>query len=388
MTNMTWRRHGWAVGGFLAAALGTTGCSRPGDTVRSDAAAPIAVRTATISMNDVADTFEAGGVVQAQTTATLTARILAPVREVRVSPGDRVRAGQVLIVLDGADLGAQARSARAAASAADQDITAATADQRAADAALVLARAVHARIEGLHARRSATPQELDEATAALHRAEANAAATAARARAAGSGVERARAAADAATTIASFATINAPFSGVVTEKLVEPGNMASPGVPLLRVEDTRAFRLEVRVDESRAARISRGDTVTVKLESGTAGAGDVVDGAVTEVSRAIDADTRAFLVKITLPDISTIRSGTFGRATFRGLPRRALTVPNGALIRRGQLTSVFVVENGIARVRFVRVSESEVLAGLAEGSIVIVGAPPSITDGRRVTGQP
>jgi hypothetical protein len=49
---------------------------------------------------------------------------------------------------------------------------------------------------------------------------------------------------------------------------------------------------------------------------------------------------------------------------------------------------VFVVENGIARVRFVRVSESEVLAGLAEGSIVIVGAPPSITDGRRVTGQP
>jgi multidrug resistance efflux pump len=57
--------------------------------------------------------------VQARTTATLTARILAPVREVRVAPGDRVRAGQVLLVLDGADLGAHARSARAAASAAD-----------------------------------------------------------------------------------------------------------------------------------------------------------------------------------------------------------------------------------------------------------------------------
>jgi RND family efflux transporter MFP subunit len=293
----------------------------------------------------------------------------------------------VLIVLDGADLGAQARSARAAASAADQDITAATADQRAADAALVLARAVHARIEGLHARRSATPQELDEATAALHRAEAGAAAAAARARAAGSGVERARAAADAATTIASFATINAPFSGVVTEKLVEPGNLASPGAPLLRVEDTRAFRLELRVDESRVTRISRGDTVTVKLETGTDD-DESVDGTVTEVSRAIDADTRAFLVKITLPDISRLRSGTFGRAMFRGLPRRALTVPNGALIRRGQLTSVFVVENGIARLRFVRVSESEVLAGLAEGNIVIIGAPPSVTDGRRVTVQP
>jgi RND family efflux transporter MFP subunit len=290
----------------------------------------------------------------------------------------------VLIVLDGADMSAQARSARAAAGAADHDIAAAAADQQAADAALALARAAHARIAGLHARRSATDQELDEATAALRRAEANAAGAAARARGAGSGLERARAAADAAATTASFARVTAPFDGVVTEKLVEPGNMAAPGAPLMRVEDIRAFRLDVRVDESRVAGISRGDTVRVRLDAAPAGDGKGVDGTVSEVSRAIDADARAFLVKIALPDAAGVRSGTFGRAVFQGPLRRALTVPSGALARRGQMTSVFVVEKGVARMRLVSVSGIEVLAGLAEGDVVVVGAPPSLTDGRRV----
>ena len=208
-------------------------------------------------MADIADTFEAGGVVQARTTATIMARILAPVREVRVAPGDRVRAGQVLIVLDGRDLAAHARSARAAALAADQGVTAAASEQQAADAALALARATHERIAGLHAKRSATAQELDDATGALRAAEARAAGAAARAQAAVSGVESARAASEAAGTTASFALITAPFDGVVTEKMVEPGNMAAPGTPLMRVEDTRGFRLDVRVDESRIGQIAR-----------------------------------------------------------------------------------------------------------------------------------
>jgi RND family efflux transporter MFP subunit len=383
MTNMIWRRRGYLSGLALAAGLAIPACSGHSETSAPDAGAPTGVKVATVSMNDVAEIFEAGGVVQARTTATLTARILAPIRQVRVAPGDRVRAGQVLILLDSADLGAQARSARAAASAADQDIAAMAADQQAADAALVLARAAHARIEGLHARRSATAQELDEATAALRRAEAQAIGTAARARGAGSGLERARATAEAAATTASFATITAPFDGVVTEKLVEPGNMAAPGAPLMRVEDTRGFRLDVRVDESRAARISRGDTVRVLLDAGGAG-NEAIDGAVTEVSRAVAADTRTFLVKIALPETAAMRSGTFGRAVFRGPTRRALTLPPDALVRRGQMTSVFVVDNGVARMRLVSVSGTEVLAGLSEGDVVIVGAPPTVTDGRRV----
>jgi RND family efflux transporter MFP subunit len=312
------------------------------------------------------------------------ARILAPVREVRVAPGDRVRAGQVLVVLDGTNLAALTRSARAAAMAADQNVAAATSERQAAEAAVTLARATHERIADLHARRSATAQELDDATGALQGAEARAAGAVARAQAAVSGVESARAASEAAGATESFALITAPFDGVITEKMVEPGNMAAPATPLMRLEDTRGFRLDVRVDESRIRQISPGAIVPVSLDSGSAGGTTTVSGTVTEIARAVDTDAHAFLVKIALPDAAGRYSGAFGRAHFRGQARRALTVPDSALIRRGQVTSVFVVEDGTARVRLVNMSDTEVLAGLSEGDVVILAPPPSVTDGRRV----
>jgi 4-hydroxy-3-methylbut-2-en-1-yl diphosphate synthase IspG/GcpE len=153
----------------------------------------------------------------------------------------------------------------------------------------------------------------------------------------------------------------------------------------MRLEDTRGFRLDVRVDESRIGQIALGSTVPVSLDSGTGEAPTTVSGTVAEIGRAVDADARAFLVKIALPDTPGLRSGTFGRATFRGHARRALTVPAGALVHRGQVTSVFVVEKGVAHVRLVNVSGTEVLAGLSERDVVIVAAPPAVTDGRRVT---
>jgi multidrug efflux pump subunit AcrA (membrane-fusion protein) len=365
---------------LMSAAL--AGCSaRQAAAAPADAAEPIAVTIAPVAMTDVAGAIDSGGVVQARTTATVAARILAPVREVRVSPGDHLREGQTLIVLDGEDLAAVARGARSAAIAAEQGSKAAAAELQAAEAGLALARASHDRVASLQARRSATAQELDEATATLRSADARVAGASARALQAASAVESARAASDQARTTASFTTIAAPFDGMVTGKMVEPGNMASPGMPLLRLEDTRGFRLEVRVDESRIGQIRNGDSVPVFLGTGATS----IKGTVVEVSRAVDADARAFLVKIALPDARGLRSGEFGKARFGGTPRRALTIPSSAIVRRGQLTSVFVVDQGIARVRLVNLSESEVLAGLTESEVVILSPPAGVTDGRRVS---
>jgi len=122
-----------------------------------------------------------GGVVHARTTATIMARLMAPVRAVTVSPGDRVRKGQVLVVLDSNDLAAGARAARSAALATEQESAAAAAERDAAEARLALAHASHNRIAALQARRSATAQELDEAVAALRSAEAGVAGAFARA---------------------------------------------------------------------------------------------------------------------------------------------------------------------------------------------------------------
>jgi multidrug efflux pump subunit AcrA (membrane-fusion protein) len=374
-----------AAASSVVLSLAVWACSNRAPMTASGDEPAIPVTIAKVTMADVADTFEAGGVVQARTTATIMARIQAPVREVRVAPGDRVRAGQVLIVLDGGDLAAQARSAQAAALAASHGVIAAASEQEAAEAALTLARAMHARIAGLHAKRSATAQELDAAISALQAAEARAAGAAARAQAAQSTVESARAASEAAGATESFARITAPFDGIVAEKLVEPGNMAAPGTPLIRLEDTRGFRLDVRVDQSRIDQIAVDAAVAVSLDSGTGGVTTTVNGTVAEIGRAVEADARAFLVKITLPHAAGLRSGLFGRARFGGPPRRALTVPAAALARHGQVTSVFVVEEGIARLRLVNVAGTEVLAGLSDGDVVIVAAPPAVIDGRRVT---
>jgi RND family efflux transporter MFP subunit len=373
------------VAGVTAALLmsgAQAGCSARGAAAaRADASEPIAVTIAAVAMRDVTSAIDSGGVVQARTTATITARLLAPVREVLVSPGNRVSKGQLLVVLDGADLAAGARAARAAAVAAEQGSKSAAADVLAAEAGLALARASHDRIAGLQIKRSATAQELDEATAALRSAEARVAGALARALQAASAVESARAAADQAAATDSFARIAAPFDGIVTEKMVEPGNMASPGAPLLRLEDTRGFRLAVRVDESRVGEIQSGDSVPVFIGTATGS----IEGTVVEVSRAVDADARAFLVKIALPDAAGLRSGQFGKARFGGTRRRALTIPSSAVVQRGQLTSVFVVDNGVARLRLVNLNASEVLAGLAESEVVILSPPAGVRDGRRVS---
>jgi multidrug efflux pump subunit AcrA (membrane-fusion protein) len=363
---------------LLSAAL--AGCAaHAADAAPADAAA-IPVAVAAVTMRDVAVAIDAGGIVQARTTATIAARILAPVRDVRVRPGDRVRSGQTLVVLDARDLAAAAWAARAAALAAERGSQAAAADLKAADADLTLARASHDRIAGLAATRSATAQELDDALAALRSAEARVDGASARASQASAAAEGARAASNQAGTTASFTTLTAPFDGIVTETIAEPGNMAAPGAPLLRLEDTRGFRLEIRLDESRAVHMRHGDRVPVFLGTATT----AVEGTVDEISRAVDADARALLVKIALPGIQGLRSGEFGKARFRGPTRPALTIPPSAIVRRGQLASVFVADAGVARVRLVDVREGEVLAGLAEAEVVILSPPAGLADGDRI----
>lgn len=365
------------------------GCGAPSrsSSQEGDTAAPIAVRTAVVAETEITDTFEAGGVVESRTAAVVAARVMAPIAAVRTTAGERVRAGQVLVELDGRDLTAGARSAAAAATETRDGAAAAEADARAAEAALALARATHGRIAGLHAKGSATAQELDEATAALAAGEARAAGATARARQSQAAIERAAAASEAATATAAFLRVTAPFDGLVTETLVEPGSMAIPGLPLVRLEDPRSYRLKVRLDESRIRQVRPGAPIDVQMD-GPDGQPTNVAGTVVEVSRAVDAGSRSFLVEIDLDGAPGLRAGAFGRARIPGAVRRGLSVPAEALVRQGQVTSVFVVDGPVARLRLVRVAGTEVLAGLTAGESVVLAPPPDLTDGRSIAGGP
>jgi HlyD family secretion protein len=387
---------------LLAAALGcaalvsTTGCAKP-ESRATDASSPVSVAVIDARPRDLRQTFEAGGVVRATTIANVTARIMAEVRSVAVKPGDRVRAGQVLVVLDGRDLQANRARSMAGESGARQAVAMAEADQQAAMAMLSLAQISHTRVSGLKARNSATQGELDDAVAMLRSAEARARASEARVTASKHEIEGAAAAVAAASAMASYATLTAPFDGVVTEKSVEVGTMVAPGQPLLSVEDSRRFRLDVRLDESRAALAHAGAVVRVSL-AGANGASradatsnEEFDGTVSEVSRMISADSHDFLVKIELPTTVHVRSGMYGKARFGTSTRPVLAVPASALVRRGQLAFVYVVErDNRAHLRMVNAGEPsdgfvEIRSGLLQGERVVATPPLALTDGSPVT---
>ena len=369
-------------------ALGAAACTGGGERQREQTKPPIEVRVTRAAVQPLPQTFEAGGVIKARTTAQLSARIAAELRELTVQPGDRVRKGQIVAVLDDRDLAAERARALASVSAAQSGVASADAERESAGARLTLARANHQRIEQLRERNSATPQELDRTTAELHMAEAGARAADARAAGASASVAAAQAAGRAAEVAASFSTIAAPFDGLVTNRLLEPGNMASPGTPLLTLESSDGFRLEVQMDAARARSIEIGDTAAVALEGQDEA--DTMTGRVVEIARAIDPGTHAFVVKIQLPAGIAVRSGTFARATFESGERKALVVPDLALVRRGQLSLVFVVDSSRhvqmrAMTAGARGGDSvEVLAGLQPGETVVVNPPASLTDGAEV----
>lgn len=367
----------------LLASVSLSACASGQESAPVTPVAPLMVRTERVTTTPHTRTIEVGGVVQARTTASVAARVVAPVDTVHVKPGDRVRTGQLLVTLDGDDLGAQARAADAAHAATVGGLAAAQAEERAARAALELATATHTRIDGLRARQSATPQELDDAVAQRRAAEARLDAAVSRVAEANAGVARASASRDAAAVTASFLRIVAPFDGVVTETFVERGNMATPGLPLVRVEDVGRLRVDVRVDASLARALAVGAPVEVALDDGSEPS--TVTATVAEIGRAVDADAHTLLVKALLPQGVTSRSGTFARLRLAGREQRALRVPTEALVTHGQVTSVFVVEDGIAHLRLVRVRGTDVVAGLVDGDTIIVSPPATLVDGHPVT---
>jgi RND family efflux transporter MFP subunit len=382
------KKHTGIIALALAAAL--PACNGREPAPEAGAQPPVAVTVAPVVAVDTTERLEAGGVVAAQESAAISSRIVATIAGVRVKAGDRVRAGDVLITLDARDVTEHTGQARATAVAAEKALAQARTAQTAAEADYRLAQAWQKRIATLHARNSATDQERDEAEARL-------AAAAARISGAQAGIEgaeaqlaAARASVGVATAAESFTTLRAPFAGLVSERLTDPGNLAAPGVPLLRVESDGARQVEARVDEARAVYINPGDRVRVLIDvPDEHAADDGVEGVVTEVSRAVGADQRAFTIKVALPGSVTARSGSFARVVFRGAPRRALVVAASGIRRQGQVTSVYVVQDGVARLRLIQAGRTspsgvEVLAGLDAGEAIVTSPPPRLVDGARV----
>ena len=374
---------------LIPAAIWLAGCGEAPKEKPVASSPPIAVSTVTAAIEAWPSIYEATGTVRARTSAVISAKFMGYVHDVKVQAGDRVREGQILVTLDPRDLDAGSRRAEAAREEVRTAVPEADSAVAAAKANLDLAQVTFGRMQDLFQKKSISNQEFDEASAKLKVAQAAYEMARARRVQLNSKLAQVDQEVRSAEVARSYADVLAPFAGVVTAKSVDPGSLALPGTPLLTIEREGAYRLEAPVEESRLAAIRVGQPVSVTLDS----AGRTIEARVSEIVPAVDAASRAYTVKIDLPTLPSPRSGVFGRAAFQLGTRPVLSIPAAAVTERGQLQSVLVADNGVARTRLITAGQKvkdrvEVLSGLTAGEKVIFPVPQGLSDGARVEVRP
>ena len=341
---------------IVAAVFGFSSCSTEQPVKAQSPETVQHIPVLAVQQADVPDLLEAAGTVRAAQTSDLASQMMGNIVEIKVHEGDRVHRGQVLAIIDDAQPRAAVDLATAADLAAQQQLVAADSD-------LVLAESTLKRKQYLYEQKIVSQQEFDEVKA---RRQANLA----RRDIARAGQAEARAVLNQAMTSLDHTRIRAPFNGVVTNKNADSGTLASPGMPIFTVEDTRLYQLEVAVNETDVRYARTGEPVSIAIE---ALGNPELKGNVVQIVPAADPASRAFLVKILLPTDTRLRSGLFGRAQFSRGKQQALLIPHSAVVERGQLQGVFVLDqNKVASLRYVTLgkfsgSEIEVLSGLQGG---------------------
>lgn len=311
----------------------------------------VTARLASVETVAAPVTIELPGTVEADRTAAVSSRVMATVTAVHVRAGDPVRRGQVLVEIDPQTAAGQVAQARGGLAQAQ--------------AGLALAERNYQRFQALAATEAASQLELDLARSQYEQAKG--------------AVEQARGAVSSASSVAAESRVVAPFDGRVTARLVEAGDLAAPGRPLVQVESGSAHRLAVAVPESVLARagLTPGTTVPVSIDArpdlGRFG------GTVAELSPGADPVSHSFLVKIGLGK-TEVPSGSTGRAFLPAGERSTVAVPAAAVLRQGGATLVVVKDaDGRAVSRIVTLGADlgggriEVLSGLTGGETVLVG---------------
>jgi RND family efflux transporter MFP subunit len=346
------------------------------------------VQVETVTVSSIAGIYRASGTVRARQIAAIASKIAADILEVRVRSGDHVQAGQTLIILDRRDLEANLRRAEATRIEAENVVTETENATASARTSIELARVTHKRFQDLLAKSSISQQEFDESQARLESAQAALEMAVSKRRQAEARRSQAEAEVAASRVTLGYATLIAPFAGLVTERKTDPGSLATPGAPLLTLEREGNLRLEAAIDESRIGLVRIGENVAVEID----GLNSTVSGRVGEIVPSVDPATRTLIAKIDLPGLPGLRAGMFARAAFAAGNRDVVMVPQSAVLERGQIRSVHVVEGDTARLRFVTLGEArgnwrEILSGLTAGEKVIVAPPSLLADGGRVAIQ-
>ncbi len=379
----------WISLGIICSFMGCNDKIDPG-TTEPGPPATIKTAVAVAAISNQPFVYEALGTITAQTASTLSGKIMGTVKAVNVREGDVVKQGDILIVLDKRQVDAGLRQSKAGLSEAMKAATAAASARDAARAGAELAQATYNRYQTLFQEESATRQEFEEVEARHRQAQAALSQADAMVAAAQSRIQQAKATVSGANISQKDATIQAPYDGIVTAKMITVGDLASPGTPLLTLEKTEGFQAELVLPEHhiQAVRIGQSMEISIPAQAGS----PLITGRVETIAPMADQQSRSFTVKVLLPETAMLRSGMFARVSIPVGEGGMLLIPESAQVLQGQLTGYFLVDdNSIARFRLMRTGryfkdQIEIISGMKPGVRYVVSPPADLRDGMKIEG--
>lgn len=350
---------------LVTASVFMTSCGSEEKKTAIDTVPTIKIRTSKVAINNNNPFLSVSGKIQATNSADLSTRMMGYVNKVHVNVGDKVRKGQLLVSIKNTDLQAKKGQVNAGITQAKTAFTNAEKNYN--------------RFKNLFESNSVTQKEMDDMTANYQMAKA--------------GLEAANQKKNEINAQLAYSNITAPFSGVVTRKNIDNGDMANPGIPLISIEMPKEFEVLAMVPETEISQIKKGTIVTVLVKS----IGETIKGKVIEVSTSAKNTGGQYLVKINLENTDVnILSGMFSTVQFpveRKVKSELVLIPTDAIVKNGQLSGVYTVsESNTALLRWLRLGRTygnkvEVLSGLNADESYIVSAEGKLFNGAKVSVQ-
>ncbi len=342
---------------LLAAWLAACGSDIPPGRTAAEPAVVKGVKIETLDAAALPGSQPFIGTVASLDRSTLAARLDGRVGSLHVRAGDRVAGGTLLLTITDTPAG--------------QRLAETESLRQGAAAQLELAEQTLARYRQLRTSEAVTPLEFDRVASAAQQAR--------------SALQAADAAVAQARTVAGFARVTAPYAARIARIDVETGTTVLPGTPLLVLDRAGGWQVRFDCPEALAGRLAPGTVLEVEVPA----LRRTFPATVSEVQPAADPATRSFQAKAALPDDPQLAAGLFARAALAATATDTLLLPSSAIVTRGQLTGVYVVEEGRLRLRMVKTGRTvddrvEILAGLTAGQQVVVSGTERAVNGARV----
>lgn len=344
----------------LAVAMGLTACGQEEAAVQEStdiSQQSIKANVEAVSLGSIPLKAVVPGAVVPDQKAQIASRLMGYIKNLDVKVGQEVKSGQLLFSIDSTDVNSQILKAKSG--------------YQQAQAALKDAKLDFDRFAKLYKEDSVSKQQFDKISLQYKVAQENLVA-------AKTGLNQAKAQ-------LNYANVKAPFDGVVVEKMAVAGGLAAPGNPVLTLENLTSLSVRTQVAEDLFAVLRPGDEAEVVVD----GQPRPLVGTIYTLVSAADPKTRTHTVKLSLPAMINVNSGTFARVGFKRGERQTMMVPTSAVLNRSGILGVFVLEDGKANFHMVRLGgiigdRVEIQAGVNLGDLVVIDNNFSMLNGDKV----